>query len=161
MDIIVREYNEDDLAAMLEIWNEVVEKGIAFPQKDLLTIKSARSFFAQQDFSGVATEQDRVVGLYILHPNNVGRCAHIANASYGVKASERGKQIGEKLVKHSLVQGKSLGFRILQFNAVVATNNFAIKLYNKLGFNKVGAITGGFLMQDGHYEDIVIFYKKL
>lgn len=161
MSVFVREYQKTDIPYMAGIWNEVVEKGIAFPQKDILTEESAKVFFAQQSFVGVAQEMGKIVGLYILHPNNVGRCAHIANASYAVKASERGKQIGEKLVQHSLLQGRKSGFKLLQFNAVVATNEFALKLYNKLGFVRVGTIPGGFTMQAGNDEDIVIFYKKL
>ena len=59
----------------------------------------------------------------------VGRCGHICNTSYAVKEGKRGLHIGEQLVKHSLKTGTSLGFRILQFNAVVATNIHALHLY--------------------------------
>ena len=161
MSVFVREYQKTDIPYMTEIWNEVVDNGVAFPQKNLLTTGEATAFFAQQSFTAVAEDAGEIVGLYILHPNNVGRCAHIANASYCVKATERGKQIGEKLVSDSLLQGAKLGFKLLQFNAVVATNKSALKLYNKLGFITVGMIPGGFMMKDGHYEDIVVFYKKL
>ena len=54
-----------------------------------------------------------------------------------------------------------LGFRILQFNAVVASNTAAIRLYKKLGFDVIGTVKGGFLMKDGSYEDIVLFYIEL
>jgi len=161
MSVFVREYDKTDILYMTEIWNEVVGNGVAFPQKNLLTMSEATIFFAQQSFTAVAKEAGEIVGLYILHPNNVGRCAHIANASYCVKATERGKQIGEILVRDSLLQGAKLGFKLLQFNAVVATNKSALKLYNKLGFITVGTIPGGFMMKDEHYEDIVVFYKKL
>ena len=161
MSVFVREYNKTDIPYMTEIWNEVIEKGVAFPQRNFLTNEEAEIFFAQQSFTAVAEEAGKILGLYILHPNNVGRCAHIANASYCVKATERGKQIGETLVRHSLLQGAKLGFKILQFNAVVATNKSALKLYNKLGFITVGKIPGGFMMKDEHYEDIFVFYKKL
>jgi len=161
MSVFVREYNKTDIPYMTEIWNEVVDNGVAFPQKNLLTMGEATVFFAQQSFTAVAKEAGKIVGLYILHPNNVGRCGHIANASYCVKATERGKQIGEMLVRDSLQQGAKLGFKLLQFNAVVATNKSALKLYTKLGFITVGTIPGGFMMKDGHYEDIVVFYKKL
>ena len=56
---------------------------------------------------------------------------------------------------------KELGFRILQFNAVVATNQAALKLYARLGFVQLGVIPGGFLMKDGHYEDIILLYIEL
>ena len=64
----------------------------------------------------------KVVGLYILHPNNVGRCGHIANASYGVSRDCRGRGVGRALVEDSLAACGALGFRLLQFNAVVASN---------------------------------------
>ena len=107
------------------------------------------------------TESGEVVGLYILHPNNEGRCGHICNASYAVRKDIRGQHIGEKLVLHCLAKGKELGFRILQFNAVVATNTHARHLYQRLGFKPLGIIPGGFLMPDGHYEAIVPHYKEL
>ena len=102
-----------------------------------------------------------IVGLYILHPNNVGRCGHICNTSYAVKDGVRGRHIGEQLVRHSMAQGKTLGYRILQFNAVVATNASALHLYRRLGFKQLGVIPGGFLMPDGHYEDIIPHYHEL
>src|SRR5690625_1823364 len=146
---------------MVRIWNEIVEEGIAFPQEDLLTVDDARSFFAKQSYTGIAEENGEILGLYIVHPNNVGRCGHIANASYGVKSSQRGKQIGEKMVIDSLEKAGSLGFRIMQFNAVVVTNKRAINLYKKLGFTPLGVIPNGFKQKDGNYVDMIPFYIEI
>ena len=88
-------------------------------------------------------------------------CGHIANASYAVKSDIRGEHIGEKLVLDCLKQGSLLGFRILQFNAVVATNSHALHLYERLGFTQLGKIPQGFRMKDGHYEDIIPHYILL
>ena len=101
------------------------------------------------------------MGLYILHPNNVGRCGHICNASYAVRRDCRGQHIGELLVRHSMAKGRALGFRILQFNAVVKSNAPALALYAKIGFTPLGVIPGGFLAKDGTYEDIVPHYIEL
>ena len=161
MSVTIREYQNEDLPAMVEIWNEVVNEGIAFPQTDPLVASSADAFFASQSFTAVAVWDDVIVGLYILHPNNIGRCGHIANSSYAVKSSARGLQIGEKLVKHSLAKGKALGFRLLQFNAVVESNARAIHLYEKLGFVRLGTIPEGFMLPDGSYANIVLFYHTL
>ena len=162
MDILIRKYEDKDLKDMVEIWNEVVEDGAAFPQINSLgSIEEGKKFFESQSFTAVAEAQGKVLGLYILHPNNIGRCGHIANSSYAVKSSSRGMKIGEKLVKHSLKIGKELGFRILQFNAVVKSNIGAINLYEKLGFVKLGTIPEGFLNKDNTYEDIILFYHKL
>ncbi len=163
MNILVRAYTESDLGAMISIWNEVVEDGIAFPQTELLDRQTGAAFFAEQTFCGVAEapDSDQILGLYILHPNNVGRCGHICNASYAVSKAFRGLHIGEKLVLDCLAQGKAFGFRILQFNAVVRTNTHARHLYERLGFTQLGVIPGGFRMKDGHYEDICPYYHEL
>ena len=162
MNIRIREYLDSDLADMIHIWNEVVEDGIAFPQEECLDNVSGRTFFASQTYCAVAVDEaGKIYGLYILHPNNVGRCGHICNASYAVSSDSRGMHIGEKLVKDCLIQGKEKGFRILQFNAVVATNVHARHLYERLGFKQLGTIPGGFRMKDGHYEDICPYYYEL
>ena len=160
--MIIREYTTNDLKQMIEIWNEIVDEGIAFPQEDLLDANSGAAFFASQSYCGVAVnKEDDVVGLYILHPNNIGRCGHICNASYAVSSHVRGQHIGEKLVKDCLEQGKVLGFKVLQFNAVVESNIHARHLYERLGFVQLGTIPGGFRMKDGHYENICPYYHVL
>ena len=158
----IRLYRLQDVAAMAAIWNEVVEAGIAFPQENTLSQEEAEAFFASQTDCGVAEdEQGAILGLYILHPNNVGRCGHIANASYAVRADLRGRGIGEGLVTHCLEQAKRRGFGVMQFNAVVKTNFGARHLYERLGFVPLGVIPGGFRMKDGHYEDICPYYHVL
>ena len=161
--ITIRKYNRQDAAAAREIWNEVVREGVAFPQVEELTEQEADGFFSSQSYTAVAADNEtgEVVGLYILHPNNVGRCGHISNTSYAVRSDRRGLHIGEQLVKDSLVMGARLGFRILQFNAVVAANVHALHLYERLGFTQLGRIPQGFLMKDGHYEDIILLYIEL
>lgn len=163
MIIKIREFQEKDLKEMIEIWNTVVDDGVAFPQLEKLDLNSGREFFSEQSFTGVAYDEEsgQIAGLYILHPNNVGRCGHICNASYAVKKSLRGMSIGEKLVTHCLAKAKELDFRILQFNAVVKSNTVALRLYKKLGFTQLGVIPEGFRMKDGTYEDIVPHYYSL
>lgn len=163
MEVTVRSFIYEDIPEMVAIWNEVVEDGLAFPQMEYLDKKSGLDFFESQSFTGVAVDihTNQVVGMYILHPNNIGRCGHISNASYAVKGSERGRSIGELLVLHSIAKAKEIGFLILQFNAVLSTNIGAIHLYQKLGFVQLGTIPGGFLMKDGSYQDIIPHYYML
>lgn len=163
MKIIVRAYQEKDITEMNRIWNEVVEDGVAFPQEEFLDDTTGKAFFDSQTYCGVAVdaETDTIYGLYILHPNNIGRCGHICNASYAVRSESRGLHIGEKLVLDCLEQGKKHGFGVLQFNAVVANNIHARHLYERLGFVQLGTIPKGFRMKDGHYEDICPYYHEL
>ena len=130
---MIRKYKEDDINQMINLWNEVVEDGIAFPQEELLNDSTGTEFFASQSYCGVAVDNSgEVVGLYILHPNNVGRCGHICNASYAVSSKCRGQHIGEKLVLDCMARAKEIGFKILQFNAVVESNTHARHLYKTL-----------------------------
>ena len=160
-EMIIREYSGQDLPEIVKIWNEVVEEGIAFPQEETLDIEGGAEFFSSQSFTGVAEEDGKIYGLYILHPNNVGRCGHICNASYAVSSYSRGKHIGGQLVMDCIQKGKELRFRLLQFNAVVESNVRARHLYERLGFTQLGTIPGGFRMKDGHYENICPYYKEL
>ena len=128
MKAIVREYQKEDVPAMRAIWNEVVAEGAAFPQTEELTPRQAEKFFVSQSSCGVAEDPEMgcIVGLYILYPNNVSRCGHIAKASYAV-----------------------------------AENLRARRLYERLGFQQLGVIPGGFLTKDGRYVDICPYYKEL
>ena len=140
---MLRDYQVNDLSQMCRIWNAVVAQGNAFPQLEQLDEQSGDVFFSSQSKTRVCIDEDTVVGLYILHPNNVGRCGHICNASFAVKTA------------------RSLGFRILQFNAVVESNASARHLYESLGFHSLGTIPGGFLQSDGAYVNIVPYYISL
>lgn len=108
MNIKIRSYQTQDAAKAAEVWNQVVEGGLAFPQEETLTAETGDQFFKEQTYTGIAvnTENNEIVGLYILHPNNVGRCGHICNASYAVRRDIREQHIGEKLVLDCLAMAK-------------------------------------------------------
>jgi len=162
VNITVRRFQPGDIPGMLEIWNEIIEAGQAFPQEDFLDEETGCLFFSEQDHSAVAVDdKSLVLGLYILHPNNVGRCGHLANASYAVREEYRDRGIGRLLVEDSLIEASRLGFRIMQFNAVVANNEGAMHLYESLGFVRLGLIPGGFRLKDGRFEDMYPYYKIL
>lgn len=161
MDVKIRGYQTGDEKELAAIWNQVVEEGLAFPQVENMTLEQARTFFSSQDFTGVALVNEKIAGLYILHSNNVGRCGHQANASYAVRSDLRGKKVGERLIVHSLKKAREAGYRLMQFNAVVKSNRSAVHLYEKLGFEKVGEVPGGFLLKNGNYEDILLYYYVL
>ena len=107
--MIIGEFTMDDLPEMISIWNEIVEEGNAFPQEEVLTLKTGLDFFNSQSHVGVAFDGE-ILGLYILHPNNVGRCSHIANASYAVSSKARGKHIGQNWFWIRLKKQKNLIF---------------------------------------------------
>ena len=152
---VTREYLHDATA----IWNGIVAAGDSFPGDEQLTDEQAWEMFEVQTASVCALDGGEVVGVYILHPNNIGRCGHIANASYAVKPGARGRGIGRTLVEDCILQAKAHGFRGLQFNAVVSTNTAAIALYIKLGFRVIGTVPGGYRYKNEGYRDTLIMVK--
>ncbi len=159
--IRIVQYDKTYIKEAIEIWNEVVIDGITFPQTECLDEITGDEFFTSQTYTSLAFVGEELSGLYILHPNNIGRCGHICNASYAVKSEARGMGIGKLLVEHCIKQGAIEGFAILQFNAVVASNKTALALYKKLGFTRLGVIPKGFLNKYGVYEDIIPHYIEL
>lgn len=98
MSITVREYGENDINGMISVWNEVVRDGVAFPQTEELDFESGKKFFAEQTCCPVATDENgEVLGMYILHPNNVGRCGHFV-----MQAMRFPHRQGEKVSAESL-----------------------------------------------------------
>ena len=158
----IRDAEEKDLPQMLEVFNEVIDEGVAFPWEEDLTLDTGREFFFNQDTCRVAVaEDDTVLAVAIVHPNAIGRSGHIANGSYAVSSKCRGQHIGDKLVRDSLEVAKSLGYRIMQFNAVVASNIHAQHLYERIGFEKVGCVEGGFRNLNGEFEDMFVYVYNL
>ena len=87
----IEAYSEKYTNDAIAIWNDIVEDGIAFPQKETLDAQTGDDFFKSQSFTGLAIDADsgEVVGLYILHPNNVGRCGHMGTSRTRAMQSKR------------------------------------------------------------------------
>lgn len=159
--MFIRKFEKSDISDMISIWNEIVLEGNAFPQEETLDEVTGYVFFSSQTYTAVAEDEGNIVGLYILHPNNIGRCGHICNASYAVSSAHRGKHIGKQLVLDCMKKGKAFGYKVLQFNAVVADNIHARHLYERIGFHQLGTIPNGFRLQNGEYTDICPYYIEL
>ena len=106
-------------------------------------------------------EHREVVGTYILRANQAGRGAHLANAAFIVPASARGKGIGRAMGEHCLSEACRLGFRAMQFNFVVSTNESAIRLWKQLGFKIVGTLPGAFRHPEKRYVDVCVMFRSL
>jgi L-amino acid N-acyltransferase YncA len=143
-----------------KIINEIIDEGNSFHWINHLPEGKVEYILSTQIEVNCAYINDIVIGFYLLHPNSSGRCEHIANALYAVKNDHRHKGIGKKLVEHSLETAKKYNFMGMQYNSVVESNN-SIKIYEKLGFEKIGIIKNGFKNINGEYKNMLIFYKEL
>ena len=161
MNIEFRSYNNENLEKMRMMWNDIIEDGVAFPGTDILSKEIFNQMISQQDAVNCMYVDKILAGYYILHPNNIGRCSHVANASYVLDKTMRGKHLGKYLVEHSIKTAKELDFRGMQFNAVVESNKPALHIYKSLGFKEVGMIPQGFMLKDGSYSNMYILYLSL
>jgi L-amino acid N-acyltransferase YncA len=123
---------------------ESVGDGVAVPRKSP-TIIQARD----------------IVGTYILRPNQCGAGSHVANAAFVVAPEARGQGIGRAMGEHSLSEARRLGFRAMQFNFVVSTNESAIRLWKQLGFKIVGTLPDAFRHPEKGYVDVYVMYRSL
>ena len=103
----------------------------------------------------------QVVGTYILRPNQSGGGSHVANAAFMVATDARGRGIGRAMAEHCLSEARRLGFRAMQFNFVVSTNESAIRLWRELGFEIVGTLPGAFRHPEKGYIDVYVMFRSL
>jgi ribosomal protein S18 acetylase RimI-like enzyme len=106
-------------------------------------------------------EGSRVVGTYILRPNQQAGGSHVANAAFMVAACAQGRGIGRGMGEHCLAEARRLGFRAIQFNFVVSTNESAIHLWQQLGFKIVGTLPGAFRHPGQGYVDVYVMFRQL
>src|SRR5204862_8184534 len=111
--------------------------------------------------SSKASRRDRVVGTYILRPNQSGGGSHVANAAFMVAPNARGLGIGRKMGEHCLSEARRLGFRAMQFNFVVSTNEGAIRLWKQLDFEVLGTLPGAFRHPQKGYVDVYVMFRSL
>lgn len=109
----------------------------------------------------VADDDGQVVGTYFLHPNQKGGGSHVANCGYITAAAAAGRGIARQMCTHSLEYARSRGFRAMQFNFVVKTNERAVRLWESLGFGIVGTLSEAFLHPGHGYTDAYVMYRKL
>lgn len=163
MGIKVKAFQKGDAKDVVAIWNRVVCDGVAFPQETPFSDEEGERFFSEQTYTGVAYRENtgEIVGVYVLHPNFVGRCSHIAFSAFAVKDTARGMGVGEALVTDCKKTARSFGFKAIQLNVVVASNKAALGLYKKCGLSPIGCIKNGFRLPNGEYEDIIPHYVSL
>lgn len=161
----IRPYQESsDLGELRSIVNVIIESGEAFVYNKPFTTDQMRDWLNAFSAAFVATTESdpkRIVGGYVLKPNQLGRGSHVCNAAYMVAANARGLGVGKALGEHSLIEARRLGFSSMQFNAVVSSNKAAVELWKKLGFAIIGEVPEGFARSNGERVALYIMYRNL
>jgi L-amino acid N-acyltransferase YncA len=145
-----------------DIFREVIAAGDSYVfEMGLAREDALRYWLSPEHRTFVVVENGRVFGTYILKKNHPGRGSHVANASYMVASQARGKGVGALMCRHSLAEARRLGFSAMQFNMVVSTNTAAISLWQKHGFNIVGALPKVFRHATHGLVDAYVMHRFL
>lgn len=109
----------------------------------------------------VAEEDGRVLGTYYLKANQLGGGGHVANCGYMVAPGAYGRGLARRMAEHSIAHAKARGFRAIQFNFVVSSNERAVRLWQSLGFDVVGRLPGAFRHPELGFVDALVMYRSL
>lgn len=161
-DIQIRPAQEADFEAMWSIFSAHVAQGETYLFTPATTREAGYGYWLGTGVhSFVAAFGSRVLGMYRLLPNQLGRGHHVANASYMVSPSAQGIGVGRMLGQHSLDEARRQGYLAMQFNHVVSTNTAAIRLWKRLGFSIVGTLPKAYRHKRLGYVDAYVMYQLL
>ncbi len=159
--IEIREATAGDRDAIWDIFREVVTARDTYAFDPGMSRHDALGYWFQADTrTYVAESRGRILGTYILRPNQSGGGSHVANAAFMVAPDARGQGIGRAMAEHCLSEARLLGFRAMQFNFVVSTNDPAVRLWQKLGFKIVGTLPGAFHHPEKGYVDVYVMFRS-
>ncbi|MBK17475.1 MAG: GNAT family N-acetyltransferase [Rhodospirillaceae bacterium] len=162
MAIDIRQAAEKDWPEIWKILQEAFATGDTYPYPpDISEADARRSWVEAPELLCVAEDKGNIVGVYYLKPNMPGLGSHICNCGYIVSKAARGQGVGKSLCNHSLEAARTLGYRGMQFNLVVSTNENAVGLWKAMGFEVIGTVPEGFEHATKGYVDALIMYQKL
>ena len=158
----IRKATEADKEEVWKIIQAVISTGDTYTfASDSPKEKMLKFWFGADKETYVAILDNKIVGTFFLKPNQFDLGSHICNAGYMVSPEAKGKGIGRKMAEFSLPEAKRLGFKAMQFNFVVKSNEVAVKLWLSLGFEIIGEIPEAFQHQERGLVNALIMYRKL
>lgn len=161
--IRIQEYDERDWADLWPVLRETFEKGDTYAFAPDLSESEARRVWIEAPAATFVARDPAgtLLGTYYIKPNQPELGAHVCNCGYVTAREARGRGVASRLCEHSQSVAVEMGFRAMQFNLVVATNEGAVRLWRKLGFAIVGRLPGAFRHSELGYVDALVMYKTL
>jgi L-amino acid N-acyltransferase YncA len=161
--MLIRPHTPSDLPSLLSTFNHIIAQGDAFVFEHPFTPETLTHYLSAYPTIQIATHDTtrEFLGAYLLRPNQPGRGAHVANATYLVSPQARRLGVGRALAEHSITHAKHLGYTALQFNAVVSTNLPAIALWHSLGFRTLATLPNTFRLPDHSLTNLLLLFREL
>lgn len=160
--LAIREAAPERFPEIWPIFRAVVQRGDAYPYPPETTQAQAQTIWcAPTHRVYIAEIEGKAVGSYYMRPNHPGLSSHVANAGYMVDPTVRSQGIGRQMGEHSLTEAARQGYRAMQFNLVVSTNEYAVRLWKSLGFSVLATLPGVFHHQELDYVDAYVMFREL
>lgn len=159
---MIRVFVERDWGQVWPLLEEVFRQGETYAVDPAITEEDAYRLWVEHPTATFVFDQDgRSLATYYLKPNQSGGGAHVCNCGYVVAPSARGRGLASQMCLHSQERAVALGFRAMQYNLVVASNEGAVRLWERHGFSKVGTLPGAFRSPSAGFVDAFVMYKTL
>jgi ribosomal protein S18 acetylase RimI-like enzyme len=158
----IRKARASDGPAIAEIILPVIREGATYTLDPNMSEGDALAYWLAADKDTFVAEEDSViVGTYFIRPNQGGGGGHVCNCGYMTRAASVGRGVARSMCQHSLAYAKERGYRAMQFNFVVSTNERAVRLWQSLGFEVVGRLPAAFRHPTHEYVDALVMYQSL
>ena len=162
MGLTIRLATTADLPAIWRILQPVIRAGETYAlPRDMSEADAIAYWCAPTNETFVAEQDGAIVGTYILRANQLGGGSHVANCGYMTASAAEGRGVARGMLEHSLVRARERGFRAMQFNFVVSTNERAVQTWQRYGFAIVGRLPGAFDHPRAGYVDALVMFREL
>ena len=159
---MIRETTESDFEKFWPTFESVIKAQETYAFEPDMSFEEAYEYWCvSSSASFVFEENKQILGSYFLKANGMGPSNHICNCGYMISENSRGKGIARKLCEHSQQTALKLGFQAMQFNSVVSTNEIAVSLWQKLGYQIIGTVPRAYRHGRLGYVDTYIMHKQL
>jgi len=158
----IRTATDGDHDAVWSILEPMIRQGDTYTlPRDWSRAHALAFWFAEEHEAFVCEDGGKVLGTYFLRANQKGGGSHVANCGYVTRKGAEGRGVARAMCVHSLARAVERGFRAMQFNFVVATNERAVRLWQSLGFRTVGTLPGAFRHPEAGFVDALVMYREL
>jgi L-amino acid N-acyltransferase YncA len=158
----IREARSEDFDQIWPIFHEIVAAGETYAyDRDMTPAQARQLWMLAPRKTFVFEEGGQILGTYFIKTNQAGPGSHVCNCGYMVASSARGRGLATAMCQHSQEVARELGYKAMQFNLVVSTNEGAVKLWHKLGFATVGRLPKAFHHPAQGYVDALVMFKSL
>lgn len=162
LDVSIRAAKAEDAADLWRILEPVIRAGETYPLPRDMSRDAALAYWHSPGHAVFVAERDReLLGTYYLRANQTGGGAHVANCGYMTATGATGRGVATAMCEHSLAEAKRRGFRAMQFNFVISSNERAVRLWQHCGFAIVGRLPGAFDHPRLGYVDALVMYRTL